>query len=161
MAESVQIVSVSHKHAAFADAMLADPTKTKTQLAKEFGVSLSWFSIVTNSDAFREYFDQRRKDHDKELREQITRAQLNLSLKTYAQLETAVEAVDVKPEFLLNTAEHTMKALGYEPRKTGRIIEERTLETSQPVDAGLLADARARMTRKVTHVIEQDAPSAA
>lgn len=63
MAESVQIKSVSWRHEALADLMITKPYATLGEIAKELGFTLSWVSIVKNSDAFKDYWTLRRRVH--------------------------------------------------------------------------------------------------
>lgn len=156
MAESVQILSISHRHAAIADLMLAEPTLRKGEVAKRMGVSQSWLSIVINSDTFKEYWASRRGSFEQEMREKLLRQQLSVASKVYDKMDGMLDNEDLKPQEVLATGDHILKALGYEPRGKTRVTETKTIEHS--VDADVLADARARMTRRQTVTIEHEAP---
>lgn len=54
MATCVQIQKVSHKHQAILHFMLGNPTVPKGEIARHFGVSQAWLSVVINSAAFQE-----------------------------------------------------------------------------------------------------------
>lgn len=156
MAESVQIQSVSHRHEAIADMFLAFPHLRKQDIAAKLGVSKEWLSIVINSDVFKEYWSARRASYEGLLREKLVGAQLQLALDTYNRLSQMVGNPECKEEFVLNVAEHNLKVLGYEPRKTARVTEEKVQEYSQPVNAALVASARETMRRTVT--VSQEVP---
>jgi hypothetical protein len=158
MAESVQVQAVSSRHEAFADALLANPGMRKQDIAKMFNVSPVWFSIVTNSDVFKEYFEARRAGFNDELRKQLVQRQLEVGIKSYDRLNDMLDDPELKPEHALAAVDRTLKFAGYEPRSPGsRTTEERILELEHPVDAGALANARAKMTRRITQTIEHGA----
>lgn len=159
MAESVQIASVSNRHEAIADMMLANPTMAKGEIARRMGVSPSWLSIVIHSDVFIEYFDARRKLFNDQMQQQLATATLDLALTSIKKLKEDVLTSD-KPEFKLAVSEHMMKYNGYEPRAKMRVTETKTIEHSSPIDQNTLADARARMVRRQSVTIEQEVPVA-
>lgn len=53
---------VHYSHEAMIDVILAEPTITQNALAKRFGRSVSWISIVMGSDAFQGALAKRRDD---------------------------------------------------------------------------------------------------
>lgn len=53
---------VHYSHEAMIDVMIAEPTITQTELAKRFGRTQSWISIVIGSDAFQAALAKRRDD---------------------------------------------------------------------------------------------------
>lgn len=148
MAE-VQIQSMSHRHMAIADWLLSNPERKLSVCAMEMGVSQSWLSIVIHSDLFREYFAQRRAMHEMGLRERIVGAQLKVTLSALAALDSLMESDEVDGRLVLDTAERIANQLGFSPRASARVIEERTQEITAPVSAGILAEARERMRRTV------------
>lgn len=156
MAESVQILSVSHRHQAIADYLLANPEMRKQDCAKAIGVSKEWLSIVINSDVFKEYWQTRRAAHEAHMREQICGAQLKLLLATYERLNDEVTNAEAKPDFVLAVAKHGNDFMGYSPKGSTRVTEEKIMEYSHPIDSSALADARAKMTRRVTQTIEHE-----
>lgn len=63
MAQSIQIKAVNWRHEALADLMITSPHLTLGEIAKELGISMAWLSIVKNSDAFKDYWLIRRRQH--------------------------------------------------------------------------------------------------
>ena len=55
-----QIVKTSYTHEAIIDAILASPGISQGELAKEFGYTQTWMSILINSDAFQARLAERK-----------------------------------------------------------------------------------------------------
>lgn len=53
---------VHYSHEAMIDVIIAEPTITQNELAKRFGRSVSWISIVMGSDSFQAALAKRRDD---------------------------------------------------------------------------------------------------
>ena len=58
----VQLSRVRYTHDAMIDLIIAQPAITQNELAKHFDYSVSWVSIVLNSDAFQARLAQRKAD---------------------------------------------------------------------------------------------------
>lgn len=67
MAQSVQIKAVSWQHEALADLMITEPQLSLGDIAKRLGFTLTWISVVKNSDSFKDYYAIRRKLHSDSL----------------------------------------------------------------------------------------------
>lgn len=141
----IQLASISHRHQAIADWLLANPAEKLYVCATAMGVSQPWLSAVIHSKLFVEYFQKRRAVHEGFLREQITGAQLAVTLQALNKLSEIIADEATDGRLILDTAERTAKLLGYEPRPSMRVIEEK--EVSFAVGANVLADARARLKR--------------
>lgn len=59
---SYQITKIRYSHDACIDMILADPAISQNDLARHFGYSASWISILMNTDAFKERLAQRRAE---------------------------------------------------------------------------------------------------
>lgn len=57
-----RLQKVSYSHEAMIDILIHEPTITQNELAKRFGYSVSWISIVMGSDAFQAALAKRRDD---------------------------------------------------------------------------------------------------
>lgn len=55
-----EIAKVRYTHDAIIDAILANPAISQGELAKEFGYTQTWISIVVNSDAFKSRLAERK-----------------------------------------------------------------------------------------------------
>lgn len=68
-----EIARVRYTHDAVIDEILMNPAISQNELAKHFGFSASWMSIVINSDAFQERLEERKAELvDPKLRSTIT-----------------------------------------------------------------------------------------
>lgn len=63
MAQSVQVKTVRDWHESLIDYIISNPGATLRVKAQVFGVSMSWLSIVENSDSFKEAMRLRRDEH--------------------------------------------------------------------------------------------------
>lgn len=56
----VQIAKVRYTHDAIIDEILVDPSISQNELAKRFGFTAAWMSIIVNSDAFQNRLAERK-----------------------------------------------------------------------------------------------------
>ena len=59
-ASPTKVPKLRYTHDAMVDRLIAEPSMSQGQLAREFGYTATWVSIVINSDAFRERLAMRR-----------------------------------------------------------------------------------------------------
>lgn len=155
MSRSVQIKKVNWWHERFSDWLIANPSKTLGEAAKEFGVTLPWLSSVKNSDAFVDFHAERSLAHSKAV-------SLTIAEKTRAVAEMALDAVGERLEkeattlpfdTLLETADTMLKRAGYgeAPRSGSPVQVNVGLVTRGELDA-----LRSRM-REPAKVIELQA----
>jgi DNA-binding MarR family transcriptional regulator len=159
MAECVEIQSVSYRHQAIADWLLANPERKLGELAIEMNLSQSWLSVVIHSGVFKEYFAKRRMTHEERLREQITDAQLKVTLKALEKLALSLDAEEIDGRFVLDVAEKTAARLGFEPRRNTKFIEEREQTFLRPIPMGTLQEAQEKITRKIVQEVEVGTPA--
>ena len=57
---TVQVKNVRYTHDAIIDEILVDPAVSQNELAKRFGFTTSWMSIIINSDAFKNRLAERK-----------------------------------------------------------------------------------------------------
>lgn len=144
MAE-VQIQSLSHRHKEIADWLFAHPqVKNLQELCNHMNLSRSWLSIVMRSDVFREYFDKRRAEYEKDMRSRLVLRQLDVTLKALDKVESILDDDEVDDRLIFDIANKTAQNLGFAPSRGPRssFVEERTQELTRTVDAGTLAQAR-------------------
>jgi len=55
-----QIAKVRYTHDAIIDMIIVNPAISQNELAKEFGFSVAWMSIIVNSDSFQERLAERK-----------------------------------------------------------------------------------------------------
>ena len=136
MAESVQIQSMSHRHMAIADWLLANPERKQRECAEAFGVSEAWISIVKNSDVFREYFAKRRDAHDEDLRQQLNGELLQTAVLAQKTLRKVLEMDNVDQRVALDAATKTVEAIfPARPSARTKFVEEQERKFLAPVSS--------------------------
>lgn len=100
------------------DEVLANPGISLRELSRTFGYSMSWLSVVMNSDAFGEMLEARRK----ELVDPAVAASLNAKLRTLVEVSTEVVTERVEAgadaKLALKAIETATRALGMGRDKT-------------------------------------------
>lgn len=117
MAE-VQVKTLSVRHDAIMDYMLANPVEQLGTVAQNFGVSAAWLSVIIHSDAF-----QRQLADKKDVlfgaavvsvREKLNGVAAYALDKLAQSLEHASPASD--KDFIASTTDSVLKNLGYGPK---------------------------------------------
>jgi hypothetical protein len=130
-----------------ADALIARPEATLTEIAHDFQISLPWLSTIRNSDVFREYFSRRSAEASKELIGHIR-------AKGFAAAEMALDAINEKVSLegttiplpqLLEIVDVNMKRFGYDSGKKQPGPQTNVNFNLGVVSAPELAEARERM----------------
>ncbi len=127
----VQIKKVSWWHERLADWLIANPHKKLKHAATEFECSVPWLSIVKNSDAFKEVFQQRSAAVSDGVVNGTVASIAGVREKTETMTELALDAlnerlareVDCKDEVvprqeLLEIVDKGMARLGYGANKS-------------------------------------------
>lgn len=109
-----QVTSMKEWHYALIDYIVAKPTTRVDELAKIFGVSYQWMSLVKNSDLFKEELEKRRTEAGVGLAVSLREQTLSLADMTVEKLSSRVEREGdtMKIDDLRNIAETAFKALG-------------------------------------------------
>lgn len=119
---------VSDWHRALSDELIANPSQSRKNIAKKFDVSQSWLSMVTNSDAFREYHLERRAALSNAVQDRVT---AGLVPKIESMTETAVEVIGERLETeetkittrdLTNVVKLGMESLGFLTRNPAATV---------------------------------------
>lgn len=174
MSNKQQIQKVSWWHERLADWMLANPQGTIKEAAIVFGCHQQTLYIIKASDAFKAYWNFRRRQIETDLTQRTGDSIGGLMEKTAAvaemamdqileQLESNQKAMDVGAPIiphdeLRSTADMAMKKLGYGlagPAPGAAAVATQT-NVSVTIDASLLAAAREKM--KQLHGIDVAAP---
>ena len=149
------IKKMSLKHEAIAEFMLAHPTAPMGAVAAHFGVTAAWLSIITGSDAFRQYLG--------ELKGEVVETRVlplrdKLMGLAQASVEKLGKAVDdtQDPRLLLDIADKSAKLLGYGPKPGGNQQGPAHVQQTNiyAVDPELLAQARQTMLAAPTSAPE-------
>jgi len=103
------IMKLNQSHRTLADLMISHPHLTAAEMAAKVGYSSGWVTKVKETDAFKEYFHQRLRDHQALVSAKVVtevqsaaldgiaaiRAKLDPSKRDRESLSTLVEATDV------------------------------------------------------------------
>lgn len=113
MAESAQIQKMSHMHVAILDYMVANPTVAKGQIARQFGVTATWLSIIINSQAFQAMLRERQDEFFGDSVVPVREKMLGI-------VDGALDRVAAKLEVMdsieaLDTADRLLHRLGFAP----------------------------------------------
>jgi len=142
-----ELQKVGLKHEAIAQYMLANPTATQNEVAVAFNLTVSWLSIIVNSQAFQEYVA---KLNEEILQSQVIPLRDKLLGVSHLAVEKLGKAVadSQDPSFLLAAADKTLHRLGYAPKSGGETVTPGQLNVQQNIfvaDKGSLEEARALM----------------
>lgn len=114
-------MQVKYQHAAMVDAMVANPVITVNELAKIFGRTPSWISIVKNSDAFQALLAKRTAElMDPLIKEEIDARFRTITQVSLQRLQEKLEkpASALEDSFVLKAVEIGMKSQGIGLPKT-------------------------------------------
>lgn len=115
MAET-QIKSVSIRHEAIIDTIVANPTISVTALAATFGVTVGWMSVIMHSEVFRDALAKK----NEEVFNQVvvpTRARMTaVADQAYEKLAGKIPFIE-DPKVLLEIADRTANKLGHGPKR--------------------------------------------
>lgn len=122
VAQSVQIKSLRAWHEELMDFMLAMPRAGLKETSDYFGVSMSWISIVKNSDAFQNEWEKRRAEHSSAVSVSIVErveALAEVALETMTE-KLEREGASVGLTTLREISETALKSLGFGNRNDVR-----------------------------------------
>lgn len=127
--------TVRYSHEAMADAILQNPWIAQWELAKHFGYSESWVSLVLSSDAFQAYFAKRREEVvDPQVRATIEERMKGVLMQSINVLARKLEGPAASGELALQVMNGASKALGYGVAKPSQTNIQFVVEV--PVKAG-------------------------
>lgn len=142
-----QIQKLSIKHEAIMNYMLANPGIAKGDVAREFGISQAWLSIIIYSDAFQSQLREKQKEMFDEtviatVRDKIT-AVAHQGLEKMLDQVSGSEAISHRD--LRDTTSMALNALGFGTSPGAKAPQSPgTVNNVQiNVDVGTLKDARA------------------
>lgn len=139
-------------HEELLEFMIANPRANLQETAFFFNVSISWISIVKNSDAFREMWAKRRGEHFSTVSAGISERVTALAEITVDGLTKKVEAELAKGDqgasisALREVADTALKALGFGVKQNGVVINAPS-QTNVFINKETLAAARAAKAR--------------
>lgn len=106
--------AVNYSHEAMADAILQNPWIAQWELARIFGYTESWVSLVLSSDAFQAYIAKRREEViDPQVRATIEERMKGVLLQSLNVLAKKLEGPAASGDLALEVMKGASKALGY------------------------------------------------
>ncbi len=107
-----QLVELNHRHMLLAEYILANPAARLKEIAAAVGMSVSWVSIVTNSDIFREHLQRRNREISDVVHLSLQEKVAGVAHLAVEKLGEALENSQ-DPAFVLAAADKTLQRLGY------------------------------------------------
>lgn len=122
-----EIQKVRNIHDAIIDTMIAAPTLSQGELAKQFGYTQGWMSIILNSDSFRDALKRRREEIiDPKL---LATVEDRLTAVANKAMERMLERLDLSSSSISNgeltkMVEVTTKGLGLGPQSRQPVLQQ-------------------------------------
>lgn len=107
-----QLVELNHRHMAIAEFILSNPSARLTEIAAAVGMSANWVSIVTNSELFKEYLQQRNREISDIVHLSLQEKVAGIAHRAVEKLGDAIDNSN-DPAFILAAADKTLGRLGY------------------------------------------------
>ena len=117
MAESNQVVSLSHTHEAVMNWMLLNPDRSLRECADHFGYTQSWLSTLIHSDIFQARLAERQEGIRARIADSIPQKMRMAADIGVEKLATALEKSE-DPEFILDATDKLLHRLGYAPARS-------------------------------------------
>jgi hypothetical protein len=147
---AIQLKSVSHRHEAIIDWLLANPhIKNLDVLCKEMNIGRSHLSIIMNSDCFRKRLAERRQEVLGSTAQRVYDRWFRIAEKSAEKLDELLSGEqELDPRLVSDIASRAMQNLGLTPQKGSAPVvkETRVEERVMRVDGGVLKEARERIT---------------
>jgi hypothetical protein len=149
MAESAQIDKVSPRHEAILNCLIMNPTMSRAEMARQFGVSQSWLSVVINSDVFQAKLRERQDEVFSVATETITSKLTRLAELSLDRL-TDIIPVERDVTNLRDAAKLALEGLGFHRAQAPLAPAGGQGNTFNfyGVDPALLAEARSRIVSR-------------
>ena len=137
---------ITPTHDAMLDWLLTNPGSTLAEMGAHFGYSVSWLSMIINSDLFQQKYESRRQEVNAQVAASIPQRLSAIASVALEKIQRHVELSQDK-EFLVETADKVLGRLGYGAKGNVAVTVNAPSLTvvSAPRDA--LANARELMAR--------------
>lgn len=141
-----EILSLSNRHEAILEALVANPHRTHGDIARMMGYTDAWFSIIYHSDAFQARYRERMAGVYDETQETIRAKLEGIAHIALDKLGDVIQTTRDEGT-IVDIADKTLHRLGFAPSKGpgAPTLIQNNLYT---VDAALLASARQTMQTK-------------
>lgn len=159
---ATQIKKVRAWHEELLEYTLAYPRASLQEASLYFNVSISWLSIVKNSDAFQELWAKRRGEHFSRVSASVSERVTALAEVTIDKLTNKVESdPQISIAALKEVGDMALRSLGFgAPRSSGSItLNTGPQQTNIVIDKDTLAAARAAKAKMHSHLESEAAPN--
>lgn len=147
---------LSHRHEDIARWLLENPTRPLKECAQHFGYTQAWLSCIIHSDAFQVRLRRLQEEADAIVVLDVPARLRGVAARAIEGLGDQVEHSlndgngVLHRQFLLDTAELTLKSLGYGAPKAplapaAAFVQNNLFNLQQPVSPEVLAHARGRL----------------
>lgn len=142
------IARMTHAHDAILDWLLMNPTAPLREMAQALGYSISWLSLVINSDLFQAKYAERRGAIETQIASDIP-AKMRIIAQIGLEKLADKMARSEDPDFLLETTDKVLHRLGYAPSKGPTTVTQTNVQQNvYAVDAATLAKHRERIVQQ-------------
>lgn len=143
-----------HQFDAIIDLMLTEPTITLTEIGKRLRRSTPWVSYMVHSDAFRDLYEERRREKNAAIHEEVQGQLASVALKSLSRLDSILEtnpqSVNVKAA--LEIADKTLERMGYGVALPGASAAAVNTQVNVSLSAADFADVQSALRAKEEEV---------
>lgn len=100
-------------HTRIVDFMIANPNATIKRVAEEFEVTPQWIGTLIKSDAFKEYYEARMRDHQSLVSVTMVNRMQGLAIKAMEKIDEKLDTKDIPLPELREVAKLSLASLGY------------------------------------------------
>lgn len=147
-----EIMKIRPWHERLVDYMLLNPHETGKQMAAHFHVTPQWIYDLSQTDAFKAYYQGRIAAHQQALSDTVILKTQSVATKALDKLAENLDNKDLPNSEVRYTAEMAIKALGYGTRPGGPAVQVNVNHGPaipvMTVPGNVVEEARARMAEK-------------
>jgi hypothetical protein len=133
-------------HEEMIDYMLANPRATQGEIAKYYGKTESWVSLVINSDMFKSAYKQRRAEVRERVDEEISDRLGSIAVKSLKVLEEKLDnTAKLSVKDTAQIADTTLTRLGYGVAKEQVPVNGQPVTVNVNVERSVIHEARNKL----------------
>lgn len=154
-----QVTELQPWHERIIDFMVGHPHAKIVDIARAFDRSPQWIGQLLKTDAFREKYSERMKEHQGLVGEEIVSKMQSVAVKALGKLDRELDTT-MKFEQVQSVAQMTLQGLGFMANGAGMQVHIDNRKQTVLVDKGIVDRAREKLQKKMqdnTKVIEHDA----
>lgn len=123
-----------HQFDAIIDILLSEPTISLKEVGARLGRSSAWVSYMVHSGTFRDLYEERRREKNAEINQDLTQRLAAVATKSLQKLEEVLEKnpEKINPMQALEIADKSLERMGYGVKLPGTIVPDNVL-TAPPM----------------------------